>query len=303
MALKSLNVSQQSNSSRRALLLGLTLAEVMLILLFAFLLLLGALGEKLKEGEPASGWVNSVARAFENAGGQMPSEPPREFQELMEALISKASEQPPRAEDWMRLTTMANSFSDSNMKLADVLESRTAELEAIEKEYASMREAVDRLKAELSESKNYSQALEEEVRKLKAGSPPPCLHQPASSNQSFRGPSQPIGIVHIEPHSLTFRGIYSDELSRPLVDYWGKAVDFSELAKVIETVPINQPLTIEQFSVLGRRFRNIGDVDTPDHGRCYFTMDYVIADFDGAIAMLRDVLESFFLKQRRLDSL
>ena len=301
MTFKSASVSQQSNSSRRALLLGLTLAEIMLILLFALLLLLGALGEELKSNEMVLKWGDAISDAFSNSDRPFTKEPPKEFQEFIEKAISFSNNPTPASEDWMRITNIISNSTEGDLSLAEALQEKSEELKAIKSHNTELTAKLDEAAKQSLDNEIYSNALENQIRVMRAGVPPPCLHDPSQSPDSLRGPSQPIGVVEFKSEVIRFNSINTNALNGVLVDFWGKQVNMTPILEIINTIPVATDLSISEFRDLGAKFREVGELDTEEHGRCMFTMDYVMDNFESAL-FIKDVFESYFLKQRRVVS-
>jgi hypothetical protein len=143
-------------------------------------------------------------------------------------------------------------------------------------------------------------ATQHQINQMRAGATPPCLHQASLSPQSLRGPSQPLGILEIKDRVLNFKTINTNALNGVLVDFWGKSVDMAPIIDVIRVVPIDTDLTVSQFGEIGSKLRSIGEVDNAEHGRCMFTMDYIIDDFVGSNDMFIRVFQSYFLPQNKV---
>jgi hypothetical protein len=293
---KSLSVSQQSSASRRALLLGLTLAEIMLILLFALLLLLAALRDENTALEEQADWGTLVQRSLTEMGI---TELSPEIQEAFESLVEETAQQQQSEETisdtWTRISEQLAAASDSSVE--NLAERVVAQEKAIQELQSDLADAQTRIE----NSQESAEALRGEIDRMKGGDTPLCLYKaPDSGSGRLRGQSVPLGVLNIENGKLTFLDIYDDLLQLPLIDFFGQPTSTANLQAQLQQIPIGQELTIEEFAEYSQPIKNIADLDTGAHRRCMFSMDFVMEDGVVDLDMFRVTFQKYYLPQNRI---
>ena len=267
----------------------------MLILLFALLLLLGAMREERDAVVEKNVWGEVVDRILIAQGAQ---ERTPEMEEALDKLLAETANRQREDEiisdTWTRISEeIAESVPENSQTLQDQLEEQEAELEALEEALTEAQEAA-------KSAQSYSEALFEQLEQEKAGETPPCLYEPAApSSGRLRGISVPLGLVRIENNQLTFETLYRDWVSGPLVDFFGRPVDSSEILALIGNIPTQQTLSVARFGVVSLPIRRHGEVDTDAHRKCIFTMNYMMQD-GVPLHMFTDVFQEYYLPQERL---
>ena len=79
---------------------------------------------------------------------------------------------------------------------------------------------------ELDKAKKVADAAQTELRKAKAGSPPPCLFEPGQGNQ-IRGASVALGSVYINESGIRVIDVNTNIPSIDAVDFLGRKVDYA----------------------------------------------------------------------------
>jgi|GEM_PF-4268106 hypothetical protein len=274
--------------------LGLTLAEIMMILLFALLLLLGAMREERDAVAEKNVWGDVVDRILIAQGAQ---ERTPEMEEALDKLLAETMnrqrEDESISDTWTRISEeITGPVPENAQTLQDQLEEQESELEALEEALVEAQEAA-------SSAESYSEALFEQLEQEKAGETPPCLYEPAAPNSGrLRGISVPLGLVRIEDNQLTFETVYRDWLSGPLVDFFGRPVNSSVVLALVSNIPTQQSLSVEGFGAISLPIRRDGEVDTDAHRKCIYTMNYIMQD-GVPLHMFTDMFQEYYLPQER----
>ena len=149
------------------------------------------------------------------------------------------------------------------------------------------------------DAEKVADAAQKELRKAKAGSPPPCLHEPGIGTNA-RGPSISLGAIYINTELIELVDINRRLLSLNAVDFIGRRVDYdTKVYDLISSWPEDEPLTFEEFSSLAQPIVEIGNIDSDLKLKCMFTMNY----YDEAGTSYDTIKLRFlryFLSQRKL---
>lgn len=272
--------------------LGLTLAEIMLFLLFALLLLLGAQADRTKSQEEK---YASIAKFFGDQGSQ--SEDGQALvgplTDLLEATTINRRDGESIEDTWTRIGNYLNS------DLLGEAEELQDMLIQLRQEVADKETEVEGLEHTNTELKTYSDGLVAQLDITRGGATPPCLYNPPSAEfPGVRGRSVPIALILIEDGQLTFLDTYMEALSGPLVDFWGRSVDTSDLEVLLSDIQTMVPLDFGGFGSKATPIKQLGDVENENHSKCLFTADYVMDDFV-PLRMFTQVFQSYFLPQTR----
>ena len=332
---KTMTPSQISSSSRRSFLMGLTLAEIMLILLFCILLVTGALDEQraeaaageaeaIAEAEAAMTAAEAAATAAEtnkNAAEETADEmqaTTTEFcqmtRELQSQIAREAAENKdygePKHPDTMEPMTeyMARMIlkhcTDPDAEPAPPEPERTPPESPHEPEQAPEPEPEIDTEPMPGPSPDAEPEMEPEPKQenQRAGTTPPCLHKTdgVSPPPDNRGKTVPLGLIRIKRDSLSIEQIYFDALThQTLVDYEGQPMDVTQSIALLSTFPDDgRALTVKEFRRLNDPIKQMAD-----RMGCMFTMDYIMKDEDFVpLNMFTKVFQGYYLPQSRLQS-
>ena len=267
----------------------MTLAEVMLIILFALLLLLGRQYLDLDKARKtlqnysaviSTGWSQNMSQAEvdtltglieETKKRQKPDE---EISETWETLTSNLEEDRNKPDEESDATELLN------------------RLEAV-------REETKKAKEEKEEAEKVADAAQEELRKAKAGSPPPCIFEPGTG-EKIKGSSVALGAIYINEELIELVDINRKLLSLNAVDFIGRRVDYdTKVYDLISSWPEDEPLTFEEFSSLAQPIVEIGNIDSDLKLKCMFTMNYY-DEAGTSYDTIRLRFLRYFLSQRKL---
>lgn len=258
-----LNVLDQDLASRRGVLLGMTLAEVMLIVLFSLLLLLGKAVTDIDEERKANPCRHPEGNCPDVTG--LNSDELVPLGNLIESIKVLPEEE--REEAWEVLTTM---FPGP--------ESETTSLFA-----ATGEEAASPPPAPTVAS---------------VGSPPPCLYNRAPPPKR-RGESISLGIVHIERKHMTLIAKQLKLSDATAVDYLGRpARHFREAYDLLRKWPEGKRMTLSEFAQYGKEYLRIGNDESGGKLKCRFTMSYYIADRVPYDVFVGVFLQYFYMQQK-----
>jgi hypothetical protein len=266
-------IADQDLAGRRGMLLGMTLAEVMLIILFCLLLILGKSILDLDKARAKN-------LAMENAEWAQDLSP-QEINDLGQIVVSVEKfrkQDEPKSEVWRRMT-------DNLSRLSHELTSNNDDID-----WQTVAE----------ESSKRIQSLEKEIKKLKAGSPPPCLYKQPTKLGQLKGVSIPLGVIHIEVNRMTLVSKNNQIPKLNPVDYVGKPARYQEAYQVLTKWPLGKTMTLEEFRNVASNYVKLGDDETGGKLKCRFTMDYYIEDGANMHSMFVDHFLRYFYRQRRL---
>ena len=325
------NIAEQGIASRKGMLMGMTLAEVMLIVLFTLLLLLGkSIMDLMEEQEnnpckpPLENCPSMGELTQEDVDGGLgpviaavsslpPSERPPVWATLTSEAARSANPQPtlsptdPEPSDGKSLAAQLEQCKEDNSVLEESLadcrferDEATSRAAELEQELSETNKRMRELEKGLGDAQQRANELEDAVADIAAGSPPPCLHEPAPP-PDLRGETISLGTVHIENGYLS---LVAKNLGIPNanpVDYIGREVAYAEEAdEILRGWPDGRRMTPEQFGQYGQEYLRIGDIESDDKLKCRFTMSYYIED-GVPYSMFIDVFLGYFYMQQRLN--
>ena len=141
---------------------------------------------------------------------------------------------------------------------------------------------------------------QEELRKAKAGSPPPCMFEPGAGGK-IRGKSIALGSVYIKENEISLIDVNRDIPSIGTVDFLGRRAEYDmEAYSLITSWPEDTTLTFNEFGQLAQPIKDIGTRETDTKLKCLFTMNYY-DEVGTSVDTFRFKFERYFLKQRKLD--
>ena len=284
------NIRQQTLNSRRGLLLGMTLAEVMLIVLFALLLLLGRQSIDLDEAKET---LQNYASVISAGWSQNMSQ---EEVEALTGLIEEAKKRQKPDEDISETWETLTSDLEEDRNKPDEESDETELLKRLE----AAKEETKKAKEEKEEAEKVANAAQEELRKAKAGSPPPCMFEPGAGDK-IRGKSIALGSVYITENEISLIDVNRDIPSIGTVDFLGRRAEYDmEAYSLITSWPEDTTLTFNEFGQLAQQIKDIGTRETDTKLKCLFTMNYY-DEVGTSVDTFRFKFERYFLKQRKLE--
>ena len=283
------NIRQQTLNSRRGLLLGMTLAEVMLIVLFALLLLLG---RQFIDLEKARETLQDYAEVISAGWSQNMSE--EEVEALTELIEETKKRQKPNEEISETWETLTSDLEEDRNKPDE--ESDTSELLARLEE---AKKEAEKAKEEKEAAERVAKAAREELR-AKAGSPPPCIHQPGIGEQII-GSSVALGSVYLNEEGISLIDVNKDIPTIGTVDFLGRRAEYDiEAYNLIISWPEDKILSFDEFGQLAQQIKAIGTRETDTKLKCLFTMNYY-DEVGTSVDTFRSKFGRYFLPQRKLE--
>ncbi len=284
------NIRQQSLNSRRGLLLGMTLAEVMLIILFALLLLLGRQFIDLEKAQETlqnyasvinASWSQNMSQSEVEALTSLIEEtkkrqkPDQEINETWETLTSELAEERNKPDEESDISELLNRLEDA-------------------------KKEAEKAKEKQKEAEKVSDAAQEELRKVKAGSPPPCIFEPGGA-EKIRGSSVALGSIYLNEQGISLLDVNREIPSIGAVDFLGRRAEYDmDAYRLITSWPEDKTLSFEEFGKLAQQIKDIGTKETDTKLKCLFTMNYY-DEVGTSVDTFRFKFERYFLKQRKLD--
>lgn len=284
------NIRQQSLNSRRGLLLGMTLAEVMLIILFALLLLLG---RQFIDLEKAKETLQNYATVISAGWSQNMSQ--KEVEALTGLIEETKKRQKPDEEISKTWETLTSNLEEDRNKPDE--ESDSSELlSRLEDAKIEAEKAIEKQK----EAEKVADAAQEELRKAKAGSPPPCIFEPGSG-EKIRGSSVALGSIYLNEQGISLIDVNREIPSIGTVDFLGRKAEYDmEAYRLISSWPEDKILSFNEFGQLAQSIKEIGNRETDTKLKCLFTM-YYYDEIGTSVDTFTDQFERYFLKQRKLE--
>ena len=296
-------------ANRRGFLLGITLAELMLITLFVLLLLLGnfqRIEDRFGGPEPLAE-ASSMGEIITNA------KPERSLSDTWRVLTRKAealAARPEQLDRWLNsiendplpsiakgegeADTLREEVGDLRKQLADI----QAELDHQQNTTIQLQNDLSNERESNADSGNRIDLLEEELSKSKEGGLVLCMYESPGSNASvLRGRSIPLGTVYIEADGITLIQKNEDLLGLSVVDYVGDEYNTTYALTLLGDWPVHEKLTFVEFAERGTDFIALGDLETNTRQNCRFSMNYYIDDFVTPHSVFTDVFLQYFFRQ------
>ena len=282
------NIRQQVLSSRRGLLLGMTLAEVMLIILFAILLLLGRQYSDLDKARETLEDYSAVISA--GWSQNMSQEEVGALTGLLKETKKRQKPDEEISETWVILTSDLEEDRNKPDEESDATELLNR-LEEAKKE-------AEKAKEEKKAAERVAKAAQEELR-AKAGSPPPCIHEPGIGEQ-IKGSSIALGSIYLNEQGISLVDVNREIPSIGTVDFIGRRAEYDmEAYGLITSWPEDQTLTFNEFGQLAQQIKDIGTRETDTKLKCLFTMNYY-DEVGTSVDTFRSKFGRYFLPQRKL---
>lgn len=281
----------QGDAERRNFMIGMSLNEVVFLVLFILLL-----GSAILLNNKEQKLNDSITELVDKK---------KEFDE-----IQKINSELDNLKK--RLESIIVNLENDLKKRKSEHEKLKSLLEETNKKYLALIKHVkdeDKLSDLLSQIRELTGKLEEgEITKeqqgkliatLKAGSPPPCIYLPHKNK--LKGSSVSLGTIYITNDNLKLVKVNPAINNEGLVNYAGNPTSADKAyEKIMEWKKLNKPKSSEQYIEFGTFFLDLGNNQNYNNLKCRYTMDYIIEDYKTKHEMLKSVFEKIFLSQNRL---
>ena len=284
-------------ANRRGFLIGLTIAEVMLITLFVLLLLFRHTQEQAQTAQLVQTFLGEpgVVAIQKNSTSSSIHAPMRErLDDIMQELIDCRLENDPACIN----------YDDKGAGEPPVFEPEPLpEPQSIED---AMQQISD-LQKELAKKNGQIKKL---VETSVPGDIPFCTYEGrALRANALRGPSISVGTFLIEPDGVTLLERNQRFFGEDIVDYNGLDYDTTAAGKAIRSWPLGQKLTLASFEQRAQEFIDIGDIETETHKKCRFGGLYYYETSDDNLRVFNTIFQNYFFlgsreritKQRAID--
>lgn len=283
------NIRQQTLNSRRGLLLGMTLAEVMLIILFSLLLLLG---RQFIDLEKAQETLQEYAAVIGAGWSKNMSEQDVEtLTRLIEETKKRQKPDEEISETWETLTSQLRTERSEPDKKSDTRE--------LLRRLEEAKQETEKAKEKQEAAERVAKAAQNELI-AKAGTPPPCIHKPGIGEQ-IKGSSVALGSIFLNEQGISLVNVNREIPSLGTVDFLGRRAEYDmEAYRLITSWPEDQTLTFNEFGQLAQQIKDIGTRETDTKLKCLFTMNYY-DEVGTSVDTFRSKFGRYFLPQRKLD--
>ena len=266
-------------ASRRGFLIGLTIAEVMLITLFVLLLLFRHTQDKAEIAEMVESFLGKpgvVAIQDHPVKSLIHPRMQERLDDIMVELINCRLENDPacanNATDSSSLTSIVKPEPD---RAPSSIEEAMQEVEDMRKELARAKEELAERDETVAEAQEELEKLNEQIQKVVEasvpGAPPICTYDGRGARAGKpRGASISIGTFLIEPDGITLLATNPRFFDGKIVDFNGLKYDNGDAAEALRDWPLGAKLTLPEFERLAKEFVRIGDIETETHKKCRF---------------------------------
>ena len=314
-------------ANRRGFLMGVTLAELMLITLFVLLLLLEAFGQLEEDlGGPEAVdatrklaervkvwaeqqerslpeiWRNLIPREEGSSSElveQVRAQLARKTQELTEAKQRLAQADRQRSElksdlseERSRNRSLKVEIADSRKELATAQRAREQAVQQLEQEQSRRGE----LESELQRAKTQIEESKDDTAGAKEGGLVLCVYEPPVTPSASHGKSVALGTVHLQHDGIALIHKNVGLRNLEVVDKVGDPYDLTDALDQLDSWPLGTKRTFEDFRSWGEEFVRIGDREARRRQKCRFSMGYYI-DEGVHPNVLTGVFERYFFKQ------
>ena len=268
-------IDYQSEQYRRGQVLGFTMAEIMLVLLFILLLMLGRkidlMAKDLDEAIPpetpkhqAATLIERVLTDLKSSGGAPPQEDEYSLTKKLVLVAEEAAKQ-------------------NNSDATDSMEEALLEIAGLQGELEKKDEQIAKL-----------------VKASVPGDIPFCTYDGrALRADAVRGQSISVGTFLIESDGMTLLQRNERFFDGDIVDYNGLDYDNAAAADAIRAWPLGEKLTLAGFERLARDFIRIGDIETETHKKCRFGGLYYYETSDENLRVFNTVFQNYFYQGSR----
>lgn len=275
------SVSTAQLANRRGFLLGITLAEILLITLFVLLLLFRHYQDK----------ADIADDVIEVLG-----------EDTTETLISASGGLPPPNQ------AMKDRIADITEKLIDcrareLPECRGGDISEDELmavgEKKPQPESLDEAKEEIEKLSRQLARTREDLltEKRKTGEKPFCTYLPPEQGSlRTRGRNVSIGTFHIEKDGITLVARDRNFERNEFVDIVGESYDGGDAIESVSAWPLCKKLSFEEFAERGAEFVEIGDREAEKRKACRFGADFFYNPSEETDRAREKVFEEYFFK-------
>lgn len=246
-------------AGRRGFLIGVTLAELMLITLFVLLLLLEGFGQ-LEEDLGGRESVDAV-RALAASVRGWAEEQERSLPEVWRNLLPR------------------------NEKLTETDRDRAF------RRLAEERKQRDEVESELMRARAQVKELKDKVGGLVL-----CAYDLPATPDARHGKSVALGTVHLQRDGITLIHKRVGLRKLEVVDKVGDPYDLTDALDQLDSWLVGTKRTFDEFRDWGEAFVRIGDRESERRQKCRFSMGFYI-DEGVHSDVLTDVFERYFFKQ------
>ena len=310
-------------ANRRGFLMGVTLAELMLVTLFVLLLLLEDFG-RLEEdlggqeavtaartlGKEVKKWANELDQPLPEIWRNLiprPKESPpgiveenRELKEKLEHLEAQSA-----GKDWALAEATAKLMDEQSKNETLKAEIAAAKnqlttsntdrgLAALALEQEKKRRA--ELESDLEDARTQIEELKGETAGAKEGGLVLCAYEPPATRGALHGKSVALGTVHLQHDGITLIHTRAGLRNLKVVDKVGDLYDLTDALDQLDSWPVGTKRTFEAFRQWGKEFVRIGDRESKTRQNCRFSMGFY---FDDGVDLdvLTGVFEHYFFRQ------
>ena len=318
------------SASRRGFLMGIILAELMLITLFVLLLFLKNYQQTEQDLEEDFGGRKPLSEAIKLGQLITESDTERELSKIWTVLtreVEKQAASPGQLDGWLNdleeegnetlrekveelkdklieaETDLELLKDDSKLqqeleKLREKLTKSETDLEQAKGRSAELEQSASQQAKKLAESDNKMDLLKDEIAKTKAGGLVLCIYErPAPGASELRGRSIPLGTMYLEADGITLIERNEELRSMSVVDYVGDPFDTSEALDLLGYWPLHKKLSFEEFGRRAKPFVRLGNQESEKRQKCRFSMNYYIEDLKTPHSVFTDQFLQYFFRQ------
>lgn len=261
-------VSTSSSHVRKGFLTGITMAELMLLIIFVLLLALVIFQKR--------------AESLDN---------------VMVVLSADESE--------LQLVSSLKPSDAALTALKDVWEDLIECVRTAPNQDCSDRDMPD-LASENAFLREDNRALKQEVSKLRdaylAGETPICTYEVASSEDKLHGSSVALGSLWVRADSITLLEKNDYLYGNEVVDKAGVPYDPIDALIALAGWEVGREMTIAEFREMSGVFEQIGNIPVEHRQNCRFVMNYYIDVDEKTFDIFQNVVQRYFFTGKRLRS-
>lgn len=295
------------SASRRGFLMGIILAELMLITLFVLLLFLKNYQQEEQDLEEQFGGRKPLSEATKLGQLITESDTQRELSDIWTELtreVEKQAASPGQLDSWLKDLKDLDLLKDENKleqeleKLREQLAESEADLEEEKKHSAELEQSASQQAKHLAEADNKIDNLKDEIAKTKAGGLVLCIHEdPGSRADKLHGKSIPLGTMYLEADGITLIERNEELRGMSVVDFVGDPFDTNEALDLLGDWPLNKKLSFEEFGERAKPFVRLGNQESEKRQNCRFSMNYYIEDLKTPHSVLKHQFQKYFFQQ------